>query len=133
VQLSGALAGLAANLYISVQGTGTSWNGLYRVEGLTATANQFLVRIEDWRSQLANLGAVGNVYTVAWVGQIFVQQMLWDGGVAGSLLVTDTNGNLVWNPASPAFSGTLTYMKAEPVQGLVLNTIASGTLQVSVH
>jgi hypothetical protein len=46
--------------------------------------------------------------------------------------VTDQYGRLVWNPASPAFSGTLTYMKAFPINGLVLNTIGSGTLQISI-
>jgi hypothetical protein len=59
--------------------------------------------------------------------------MLWDGATTGSLLLTDVTGDTVWAPASPAFSGTLMYMKAEPVNGLVINTLSSGTLQVSIH
>jgi hypothetical protein len=135
VTMSGALTGLAANLYISIQGvTGaglTPWNGGYRIEALTATANTFLIRIEDWRSSLGNVGAVGNVFTMAYPGIIDVTQMLWDGATTGTLLLTDQAGNLVWNPASPAFSGTLTYMKAFPIAGLVINTLSAGTLQIS--
>jgi hypothetical protein len=132
VTLSGALTGLAKDLYISVQATATLWNGVFRIEDITPVANTFLVKIDGFRTTLANLGAVGNVFTVAYPQQIEVTQMLWDQATTGSLLVTDGSGNLVWNPASPALSGTLTYMKAFPISGLVLNTIGSGTLQISV-
>lgn len=132
VTMSGVLTGLAKDLYISIQGTGTQWNGGYRIEDVTPTANTFLIRIEDWRSTLANLGAVGNVFTMAYYQDIEVTQMLWDGAAAGSLKITNQYGGVVWNPASPAFSGTLTYMKAFPIFGLVLNTIGAGTLQISV-
>jgi hypothetical protein len=132
VTMTGALTGLAKDLYISLQGTGTKWNGGYRIVDVTPVANTFLIRIEDWRSTLSNLGAVGNVFTLAYPDIIDVTQMLWDGAVAGSLLLTDQAGNLVWNPASPGFSGTLTYMKAFPIAGLVINTLSSGTLQISV-
>jgi hypothetical protein len=132
VQLTGPLTGLAKDLYISIQGTATKWNGGYRIEDVGTAANSFLIRIEDWRTNLANLGAVGNVFTLAYPQIIDVTQMLWDGATTGTLLVTDQAGNLVWNPASPAFSGTLTYMKAFPIAGLVINTLTTGTLQISV-
>lgn len=132
VQLTGALTGLAKNLYISIQGTGTGWNGGYRIEDITPAANSFLVRIDGFRTTLANLGAVGNVYTVAYPQNIEVTQMLWDGATTGSLVITNMKGDTVWAPASPTFSGTLTYMKAFPVFGLVLNTLGTGTLQISV-
>lgn len=132
VQLTGALTGLAKDLYISIQGTGTKWNGGYRIEDVGAAANSFLIRIEDWRFSLANLGAVGNVFTMAYYQDIEVTQMLWDGATAGSLNITNQYGGTVWAPSSPAFSGTLTYMKAFPIFGLVLNTLGTGTLQISV-
>jgi len=126
--------GFVANQVISIQGANPSaWNGAYRIESVV-DANNFLVRIEDWRSALANSGAVGNALTVAyWGNVIWIQQALWDGAVAGGLLLTDVTGDIIWNPSSPAFSGTLTYMKAEPVNGLVINTLATGTLQISIH
>ena len=132
VQLGGALTGLAKNLYISIQATATAWNGGYRIEDVGSAANSFLIAIPLWKSSLANLGAVGNVYTMAYPQDIEVTQMLWDGATTGSLLITSQAGNTVWAPGSPAFSGTLTYMKAFPIYGLVLNTIGSGTLQISV-
>jgi hypothetical protein len=137
VTLGGALTGLAANLYISIQGTtaaGGKWNGGYRIEDITPVANTFLIRIEDWRSSLANAGAVGSVFTMAYPQNIEVTQMLWDGATTGALSLTDQAGNLVWAPAVVAGVGSnqLTYMKAFPIFGLVINTLGSGTLQISV-
>jgi hypothetical protein len=136
VQLTGPLTGLAKNLYISIQGvTGaglTPWNGGYRIEDVGAVANSFLVAIPLWKSNLGNVGAVGNVFTMAYPQDIEVTQMLWDNPTATqTLLVTDQAGNLVWNPVAIT-GGTLTYMKAFPIFGLVINTITSGTLQISV-
>jgi hypothetical protein len=132
VQLTGPLTGLAKDLYISIQGTATKWNGGYRIIDVGAVANSFLIGIELWKSTLANLGAVGNVFTMAYPQDIEVTQMLWDNPTAAqTLLVTDQAGNLVWNPVAIT-GGTLTYMKAFPIFGLVLNTIGSGTLQISV-
>src|SRR6516225_4822590 len=58
--------GLSSGALISVQGTATYWNGGYRVEAVPSTTT-LLVRIEDPRSTLANLGAVGNIYTAAYM------------------------------------------------------------------
>lgn len=125
-------AGIAVDQYISVQGTTVvGWRGGYRVL-MVPSATTLLVGITPQQSTLANNGANGNVLTAEYMGNIEVTQMLWDGATTGSLLVTDLSGTTVWNPSSPAFSGTLTYMKAFPVAGLVLNTITSGLLQISV-
>jgi hypothetical protein len=125
--------GFVKNQAISLQGfTPSAWNGGYRIEEIV-DANNFLIRIEDWRSALANGGA-GNALTAAYYGNvIWIQQALWDGATTGTLLITDVTGDIVWNPGSPSFSGTLTYMKAEPVNGLVINTLTAGTLQISIH
>lgn len=125
-------AGIAVDAYISVQGTTViGWRGGYRV--LTVpSATTLLVAITPQQATLANNGANGNVLTAAYMQLIEVTQMLWDGATTGSLLITDLTGRIVWNPTSPALSGTLTYMKAFPVFGLVINTLGAGTLQISV-
>jgi len=124
--------GHAANDYISLQNTSVAaWAGGYRIESVI-DANNFLVRIEDWRSSLANAGAQGSVLSLLWPGIIDVTQMLWDGPTAADVLsVTDAAGRTVWNPTAVA-GGSLTYMKAFPIVGLVLNAMPHGILQVSI-
>lgn len=124
--------GMAVDQYISIQGTTvTGWRGGYRILAVPSTTT-LLVAITPQQATLANNGANGNVLTAAYMQLIEVTQMLWDGATTGSLLITDLTGRIVWNPTSPALSGTLTYMKAFPVFGLVINTLGTGTLQISV-
>ncbi len=128
--------GHAVGDYVSLQNpTVAAWAGAYRIESVI-DANTFTVRIEDWRSALANAGAQGFVLSILFpqLAQLIeVTQMLWDNPTASTvLLVTDVVGRTVWNPQSAAAGGSLTYMKAFPINGLVLNTIGSGTLQVSI-
>lgn len=126
-------AGIAVDAYISVQGTTViGWRGGYRV--LTVpSATTLLVAITPQQSALANNGANGNVLTAAYMQLIEVTQMLWDTPTANAaLLITDLTGRTVWAPTSPTTGGTLTYMKAFPIFGLVINTLPNGTLQISV-
>jgi hypothetical protein len=124
--------GLAANQFISVQGASPSgWNRGYRIETVPSTTT-LLVKITEPQSLLANAGAAGNIYTMAYVGLIEVTQMLWDGPTAaGVLLLTDASGITLWNPTAVT-GGSLTYMKAFPVNGLVINAMPTGVLQISV-
>lgn len=127
--------GHSANDYISIQNPSVSqWAGAYRIESIV-DANNFLIRIEDWRSSLANAGAQGNVLSILFpqLAQLIeVTQMLWDSPTANNVLnVTDVMGRPVWNPTAVT-GGSLTYMKAFPISGLVLNAIPSGVLQVSI-
>ena len=127
--------GITANAFISIQGaTPSGWNGGYRVEAVPSTTT-LLLRNQGWRMSLGNWTSGGNIYTAAYPFIIEVTQMIWDGATSGSLSITDIAGVTVWAPATAATytpSGVLTYMKAFPINGLVLNTIGSGTLQVSV-
>jgi hypothetical protein len=122
----------SANDLISIQGAApVSWNGGYRVQSVI-DANNFLIRIEDWRSALANAGAAGNVVSLLYLETIDVTQMLWDGPTAADVLsVTDAAGRTVWNPTAVA-GGSLTYMKAFPIVGLVLLSMPHGILQISI-
>lgn len=127
--------GHAVGDYISLQNPSVSqWAGAYRIESVI-DANTFTVRIEDWRSALANAGAQGNVLSIIapQLAQLIeVTQMLWDTPTATqTLLLTDVVGRTVWNPTAVT-GGTLTYAKVFPINGLVLNQIGSGTLQISV-
>jgi hypothetical protein len=124
--------GRAANDLISLQGTNpTAWQGGYRVLSVV-DANNFLVRIEDWRSTLANAGAAGNVFSMLYQDLIDVTQMLWDNPTAADVLnVTDSVGRTVWTATAVA-GGSLNYMKAFPINGLVLNAMPHGTLQISI-
>jgi hypothetical protein len=127
--------GHAVGDYISIQNPSVSaWAGAYRIESVI-DANTFTIRIEDWRSSLANAGAQGNVLSILFpqLAQIIeVTQMLWDGpAVNGVMLLTDVIGRTVWNPTAVT-GGTLTYAKVFPISGLVINALPTGTLQVSV-
>lgn len=133
VQLAGALTGLAKDLYISIQGTSVEgWRKGYRVIDLGAAANSFYVAITPDQYLLANNGANGAVYTWAYHELIEVTQMLWDGPTSGDVLsLTDQFGRLVWNPTAIT-GGPLNYMKAFPINGLVINSLPSGKLQISI-
>jgi len=124
--------GLTGQPLISLQGVvPILWNGIYTVQAVPSTTT-LLIPIYGPQTTLANATTPGTLYTAAYGQTIDVTQMLWDGATTGSLNITDGSGNPVWVPASPAFSGTLTYMKAHPIFGLVLVAITSGTLQISV-
>ena len=133
VLMGGALTGLAKDLYISIQGTTIAgWSKGYRIVDVGTAANSFLVDITPDQSLLANNGANGNVYTMLYRERIEVTQMLWDGPTAADVLsLTDQFGRPVWNPTAVT-GGSYTYMKASPINGLVLNAMPSGKLQISV-
>ena len=124
--------GLSVGQNISLQGnTPTGWNRGYQVVGVP-TANTFLVPITPDQSLLGNGSAFGSVYTAAYMQLIEVTQMLWDGPTAtNTMLLTDLTGRTLWNPTAVT-GGSYTYMKAFPVFGLVINSLPSGTLQISV-
>lgn len=127
--------GHLANDYVSLQNPSISgWAGGYRIESVI-DANNFTVRIEDWRSSLANAGAQGSVLSVLFpqLAQLIdVTQILWDSPTINHVLsLTDLAGRVVWNPTAVS-GGTLTYAKVFPINGLVINALPSGTLQISV-
>jgi hypothetical protein len=124
--------GLVANQAISIQGTTvTGWRGGYKVQAVPS-ANTFLINVPDGKLTLANNGANGNVLTAAYLDLVRAEQLLWDTVGAGPLLVTNIVGNIIWNPQAVAGQGPYTYGKTFFVEGLVLNTIPSGTLQITI-
>jgi hypothetical protein len=124
--------GLLENAPISIQGASPlGWNGGYRIKAVPS-ANTFLINIPEWKSNLANAGAAGNVLSAEYLDLVRAEQLLWDTVGAGPLLVTNLVGNIIWNPQAVAGQGPYTYGKTFFVDGLVLNTIPSGTLQITV-
>ena len=124
--------GISIDTVISVQGTTVAgWKGGYHVLAVPSTTT-LLVPIRPSQFALANNGANGNIYTVAYPELIEVTQILWNGPTATNVLsLTDMMGREVWNPVALT-GGTLTYMKAFPIFGLVVNALPSGTVQISV-
>jgi hypothetical protein len=124
--------GLTANQAISIQGTTvTGWRGGYKVQAVPS-ANTFLINVPDGKLTLANNGANGNVLTAEYLDLVRAEQLLWDTVGAGPLLVTNIVGNIIWNPQAAAGQGPYSYGKTFFVEGLVLNTIPSGTLQITI-
>ncbi len=124
--------GLLENAPISIQGASPfGWNGGYKIQAVPS-ANTFLIKIPEWKSNLANAGAAGNVLSAIYLDMVRAEQLLWDTVGAGPLLVTNIVGNIIWNPSAVAAQGPYTYGKTFFVEGLVLNTIPSGTLQITI-
>lgn len=125
--------GLTTNQAISLQGTTvTGWRGGYKVQAVPS-ANTFLINVPDGKLGLANNGANGNVLTAEYLDLVRAEQMLWDTVGPGPLLITNLVGNTIWNPQAIATSqGPYTYGKTFFVEGLVLNTIPSGVLQITI-
>jgi hypothetical protein len=125
--------GLANNAKISIQGANPAgWNGGYVVQAVPS-ANTFLINVPDGKRTLASAGAAGNVLTAAYLDMVRAEQMLWDVALAGTLLLTNIVGNLVWNPIAAAGQGPYTYGKTFYIEGLVINTFAiAGTLQITI-
>ena len=124
--------GLLANAPISIQGTTvTGWRGGYKIQAVPS-ATTFLITIPDGKSNLANNGANGNVLSAEYLDLVRAEQLLWDTTGAGPLLVTNIVGNIIWNPQAVAGQGPYVYGKTFFVEGLVLNTIPSGVLQITI-
>jgi hypothetical protein len=124
--------GLLPNAPISIQGvTPFGWRGGYKIQAVPS-ANTFLISVPDGKLTLANAGAGGAVLSAAYLDLVRAEQLLWDTVGAGPLLVTNIVGNIIWNPQAIAGQGPYTYGKTFFVEGLVLNTIPSGVLQITV-
>lgn len=120
---------------ISIQGvTIFGWNGGYKIQAVPSV-NTFLIKLPEWKSNLANSGAVGNVLTAAYLDELRADQALWDQTTAGtSLLLTNLVGNTVWNPHATLADQPYNYGKLLWTEGLVINTLPAGSnLQITVY
>ena len=126
--------GHVANDPISIQGASPfGWNGGYKVQAVPSV-NTFLIAIPAWKSNLANAGAAGNIFSVAYLDNIRAEQLLWDQATAGtSLLLTNIVGNTVWNPHATLADQPYNYGKTLWIEGLVINTFTAGNLQITVY
>jgi hypothetical protein len=132
--VTGSAHGFTLYQNISIQGTTIiGWRNGYEVLAIPSTTS-FIVAMEGWQANLAANGANGNVLSVAYPYKIRIEQALWNDPTAtNTLLITDTNGNLIWNPTAAGTSGPPTYGKLFWVDGLVLNAIPSGILQMTIN
>lgn len=119
---------------ISIQGT-TSYNGGYRIIAIPS-ATTLLLKNRAQNYTAANGGALGNLLSVAYIGgNIRAEQILWNNPTAStSLLLTDLAGNVIWNPSSGTAATTYVYGKIYYIaNGLVVNTLGSGSVQITVN
>jgi hypothetical protein len=126
--------GLSANAKISIQGASPAgWNGGYVVQAVPSV-NTFLINVPDWKRSLASAGAGGNVLTAAYLDMMRAEQILWDQTTAAtSLLLTNIVGNTIWNPHATLADQPYTYGKVFFTEGLVINTLPSGSnLQITI-
>jgi len=129
--------GLLANAKISLQALTTvpQWRGGYRILAVPS-ATTFLIPIPSYKHLLANSGAEGNVLSAVFLDDnLRVEQALWDQTTAGtSLLITDVNGFLVWNPHATLADQPYNYGKLMYIHGLVINTLPAGSnLQMTIN
>ena len=137
---TGAAHGFVNYQPVSIQGT-TEYQGPYKVLSIPS-ATTFLVQNDPSDFTSANLGAGGNVLSMAYIGgNVRAEQMYWQPNIAADiLLITDGFGNTVWNPkttqsATGGSFGPYSYGKVFWFQnGLVINTLpASNTLQITIN
>ena len=134
---TGAAHGFVNYQAVSIQGT-TEFQGPYKVLAIPSTTT-FLVLNDPSDATSANLGAGGNVLSMAYIGTpVRVEQILWNPSAASqTLLLTDGFGNTIWNPTSQATVdfAPFTYGKVFWFQnGLVINTLpATGSVQMTIN
>lgn len=128
--------GLAQNAKISLQATNPAgYIGGYKIQAVPSV-NTFLINLEPKQSGLANAGAAGNVLTAAYLDKVRIEQILWNNPTsATTVLITDSNGFTVWNPTAGGVGtvGPYTYGKVFWVDGLVINALPNGSIQVTVN
>jgi hypothetical protein len=119
---------------ISLQGgTIGAYAGGYRVVNVPS-ATTVLLQNQMKNRGLANTGATGNMVTAAYLDMVRAEQILWETATAGTLLITDVSGNIIWNPTAIAGMGPYTYGKVFWVRGLVLNAIpAASVVQITIN
>lgn len=126
--------GLALFQDISLQAvTGNPlYNSGYKVQSIPSTTTFYITQNIP---NLAASGANGNVLTTAYTtnGKIRGEQISWQGAAAGTLIITDTNGFLVWTQTASGADQTYTYGKPFWFDGLVINALPSGTLLITVN
>jgi hypothetical protein len=124
--------GLVLNQNISLQAiTGNPlYNNGYKVLSIPSTTT-FLIAQNI--PNLAASGANGNVLTVAYPLKVRIEQLSWQGAAAGTLTVTDNNGNIIWQQVASGADQTYTYGKLYWVDGIVLNALPSGIVIVTIN
>jgi hypothetical protein len=127
--------GLSNGSDISIQGvtgTGAIYNGGYEVAQIGSTTT-FSIPLNLPSS--VNSGAVGNVLTAAYLAMIRAEQITWSGAAAGdTLLLTDAQGNTIWNPTAAVADSPYVSAKVFWVgRGLVINALPHGNLQMTIN
>jgi hypothetical protein len=128
--------GYALYQNVSIQGPAVAGyaNG-YKVLSIPSTSS-YLVQLLPNQFSLANAGAGGNSLSVAYPYKVRIEQVLWNNATATtSVLITDTNGFNVWNPTAGAAGtvGPYTYGKLYWVDGLVINALPNGNVQMTIN
>jgi hypothetical protein len=87
---------------------------------------------------LASAGASGNVLTAAYLPRLRIEQALWcNPGANATVLVTDCYGNQLYSNTTVASTGADQVFTSGKLfwtgLGLVINTLSSGTLQLTIN
>lgn len=76
------------------------------------------------------LDTVGTV----WAGRIYFKELVWNKPTAGTaLILTDINGNTIINTVANAQDPMYSFGSLGWVNGLVIVTLASGTLSAFIN
>jgi hypothetical protein len=70
----------------------------------------------------------------AWYGRVYIKELLWNKPTAGTaLIVLDGNGNTVINTIANASDPSQSFGSLGWINGLVVTTLASGSLSVFIN
>jgi|FreactcultuFSWF8_1027224.scaffolds.fasta_scaffold02648_3 hypothetical protein len=117
---------------VSLQGVTDvpAYNGGYKIRLISTT--KFYINLTQ--PNLATSTGHGNALTVAYLYKIRAEQILWNGSAAGTVTLTDVFGNQVYTyTTSSADPEPNTYGKLYWFDGLVINALPNGTVQMTIN
>jgi hypothetical protein len=116
---------------------GYGYNGLVQVLSVPSTTTFTYAPVaQDQATPLSGLGAGGAGLTGVpqyYAGKVRAEDMSWQNATAaGTVVVTDINGNPMWTPIAPT---TGNYSRSKPfwVDGIWVQQLTSGTLFITIN
>ena len=133
---TGSAHGFVANNFITIIGaTNAAYNGFYKVIDVptTTTAHLFSQALQNSSTVLAASGG-GTAILNQYVQMIRAEDVYWLNAAAANdeVILLTRNGVTIWDAIAPT-KGTYSRSKPFWVQGLSIQQISSGTVEIVIN